>query len=152
LDPDLPLADCLPAEINQVLLNLIVNAADAIADKVGESGERKGMITVRTRTEENHIVIEVQDTGCGIPHEIRDRIFDPFFTTKDVGKGTGQGLAICYNIVVNLHHGTLDVESTPGVGTCFIVTLPISQQRDNGSEQDNQQFAAEATLVPAFLD
>jgi two-component system, NtrC family, sensor kinase len=110
------------------------------------------MITVRTRTADNQIVIEVQDTGCGIPHEIRNRIFDPFFTTKDVGKGTGQGLAICYNIVVNLHHGTLDVESTPDIGTCFIVTLPLSQQRNDGSQQIDQQFTAEATLVPAFID
>jgi PAS domain S-box-containing protein len=128
LDPDLPLVDCLPAEINQVLLNLIINAGDAIGDKISENGNERGRIKVRTRSEQDHVVIEVEDSGCGISDKIRNRIFDPFFTTKDVGKGTGQGLAICYNVVVNLHHGTLEVESTPGIGTCFTVTLPVVQQ------------------------
>ncbi len=125
LDPDLPRVQCLPAEINQVLLNLIVNAADAIGEEVGESGGEIGDITVRTRVRGGMVVIEVEDTGCGIPDEIRNRIFDPFFTTKDVGKGTGQGLAICYNVVVNSHQGVIEVESTPGVGTTFRVSLPI---------------------------
>jgi len=124
LDPDLPTLNCVPADINQVLLNLIVNAADTIAEKLGADGSEKGQITVRTGTDGENIVIEVEDTGCGIPDSIRNRIFDPFFTTKEVGQGTGQGLAICYNVIVNKHHGTIDVISDPGVGTSFRVTLP----------------------------
>ena len=125
LDPNLPTLRCVPAEINQVLLNLVVNAADAVAEKVGMDGDSKGRITVRTRACDAHVIVEVEDTGCGIPPEIRERIFDPFFTTKEVGKGTGQGLAICYNIVVTKHHGTIEVESQPGEGSIFRVLLPI---------------------------
>ncbi len=125
LDPDLPTLRCVAAEVNQVLLNLIVNAADAISEKHGDNSGQKGLITVRTRSDEAHIVIEVEDTGGGVPDEIRGRIFDPFFTTKDVGKGTGQGLAISYDVVVNKHGGTLEVESTPGVGSLFRVTIPV---------------------------
>jgi len=142
LDPDLPTVRCVPAELNQVLLNLIVNAADAIAEKVGESGD-KGTITVRTRREWDHIVVEVQDTGCGIPEEIRHRVFDPFFTTKDVGKGTGQGLAICYNVVVNKHHGALDVESVPGEGTTFRATIPLRSTTD-AEDVDDRATGCEA--------
>jgi signal transduction histidine kinase len=119
---------CVPAEINQVLLNLVVNAADAVADKVGSSGETKGVITIRTRASNSSAIIEVQDTGCGIPPEFRDRIFDPFFTTKEVGKGTGQGLTICFNIVVTKHQGSIEVVSEPGVGTTFRVLLPITNR------------------------
>jgi signal transduction histidine kinase len=124
LDPDLPTLKCVPAEVNQVLLNLVVNAADAVADKVGLDGHTKGKIIVRTRSSGPYVIFEVEDSGCGIPPEIRERIFDPFFTTKEVGKGTGQGLAICFNIVVTKHHGSIEVESEPGVGTTFRVLLP----------------------------
>lgn len=124
LDPDLPTLRCVPAELNQVLLNLIVNAADAIIEKLGEDPDAKGKILVRTRQEDSDVVIEIADTGCGIPADIRNRIFDPFFTTKDVGKGTGQGLALCYNIIVNRHHGMIKVDSEPGKGTQFTVRLP----------------------------
>ena len=124
-DADLPPVVCLPGEFNQVILNMIVNAADAIGEKHGDNSGQKGLITVRTRSDEAHIVIEVEDTGGGVPDEIRGRIFDPFFTTKDVGKGTGQGLAISYDVVVNKHGGTLEVESTPGVGSLFRVTIPV---------------------------
>jgi signal transduction histidine kinase len=126
LDPDMPSVWCFPADMNQVFLNLIVNAADAIADKVGDGGETMGRITVRSRAAGDKVVIEVEDSGCGIPEPIRNRIFDPFFTTKDVGKGTGQGLAICYNAVVNKHDGSLTVESTPGVGSLFRITVPVA--------------------------
>jgi signal transduction histidine kinase len=125
LDPDLPTLRCVPADINQVLLNLIVNAADAIAEKHGENSGQKGRITVRTRRDRDEIIVEVADTGCGIPDTIRNRIFDPFFTTKDVGKGTGQGLAICYNVIVTKLEGSISVESTPGQGTRFRITIPI---------------------------
>jgi PAS domain S-box-containing protein len=139
LDPDLPTLRCVPAEINQVLLNLVVNAADAVADVVGDRGDVKGRINVRTRKQDHAVVIEVKDTGCGIPAEIRERIFDPFFTTKDVGKGTGQGLAICYNIVVVKHHGAIEVESEPGIGSTFRVTLPIA--KDDSGNQSNEACA-----------
>ncbi|MEX2315627.1 MAG: ATP-binding protein [Pirellulales bacterium] len=138
LDPDLPTLRCVPAEINQVLLNLVVNAADAVADVVGDRGDTKGQIKVCTRKYDHGLVVEVKDTGCGIPAEIRDRIFDPFFTTKDVGKGTGQGLAICYNIVVVKHHGTIEVDSEPGVGTTFRVTLPVGT--DDSGDQASESF------------
>lgn len=124
LDPDLPPARVLPAELHQVFLNLIVNAADAIYEKNGENSP-PGKIVVRTQREGESIRIEIDDSGPGIPEEIRDRIFDPFFTTKEVGKGTGQGLAITYDIITNKHAGTVEVLSTDGVGATFVIHLPI---------------------------
>jgi len=124
LDHDLPTVSCTPAEINQVLLNLIVNAADAIVEKVGDNSGNKGTITVRTMAGDGCVIVTVEDTGCGIPAEVRDRIFDPFFTTKEVGKESGQGLAICYNVIVDKHRGTLDVESTLGQGSTFRFSIP----------------------------
>ena len=127
LDPDLPQVLCFPAEINQVLLNMIVNAADAIKEKLGESvsGQERGLIKITTRALKNRIQIQITDTGCGIPEEIRDRIFEPFFTTKEVGKGTGQGLAIAHSIIVDKHNGSINVQSEPGQGTTFIIELPV---------------------------
>jgi C4-dicarboxylate-specific signal transduction histidine kinase len=148
LDPDLPTLNCVPADINQVLMNLIVNAADAIAEKVGDAGLEKGQITVRTGSDGRNVVIEVEDNGCGIPESIRNRIFDPFFTTKDVGQGTGQGLAICYNVVVNKHHGVIDVLSTPGAGTTFRVELPRTSSRP-GDETQTPSLAEESA-IPAL--
>ncbi len=133
LDPDLPMLMCLSAEINQVLLNLVVNAADAIADKLGSEPETKGRIVIRTKTDAGFAVVEIEDNGCGIPDQIRNRIFDPFFTTKDVGKGTGQGLTISRDIVVNKHHGSIHVESAPGKGTTFIIRLPFQERTAGGS-------------------
>lgn len=126
LAEDLPDVKTLPAELNQVLLNLVVNASDAISERLGESSGEKGTVGIRTYATHAHMVIEVSDTGGGIPEAIRDRIFDPFFTTKDVGKGTGQGLAISYDVIVNKHQGVIDVESELGRGTTFIVKLPLS--------------------------
>jgi len=122
---DLPQVSCLPSEFNQVILNLIVNASHAIADAVGDGAERKGTITVSTRQDGAWVVVRVADTGSGIPEEIRERIFDPFFTTKEIGRGTGQGLAIARNVVVDKHGGTLAVESEVGKGTTFTIRLPI---------------------------
>ncbi len=124
LAPGLPATLGHPSELNQVFLNLIVNAADAIVEKNGEGGEL-GEITVRTRPDGDAVRIEVQDTGGGVPEEVRGKLFDPFFTTKDVGKGTGQGLAITYDVVVNQHGGTIDIETTEGIGSTFIVRLPL---------------------------
>jgi len=125
LDPALPPVICLPGEISQVVLNLIVNAAHAIADVVGDGSGAKGTITVSTARAGEWVEIRVQDTGAGIPEAIRAKIFDPFFTTKEVGKGTGQGLSIVHSVVVKEHRGTVSFESQVGRGTTFIVRLPL---------------------------
>jgi len=122
-DP-VPTVMCLPGDINQVLLNVLINAAHAIGDVVKNSGE-KGTITISTRANENELTISIADTGTGIPAKVRDKIFDPFFTTKEVGRGTGQGLAIVHDIVVERHGGSIDIESEVGKGTTFIVNLPL---------------------------
>ncbi len=114
----LPAIECLPQQLNQVFLNLLVNAAQAIA--------LRGTITVRTRTEGDHVTISVQDSGSGIPADIRERIFDPFFTTKPVGKGTGLGLSVTYGIVEK-HGGRIELDSACGLGTTFTVRLPTRQ-------------------------
>jgi PAS domain S-box-containing protein len=125
LDPDLPMISCLPGDFNQVILNMIVNASHAIADAQAGVEGGKGTITISTRRCDPWLEIRVTDTGAGIPESIRSRIFDPFFTTKEVGKGTGQGLAIAYTVVVDRHGGTLDFESQEGQGTSFIIRLPL---------------------------
>lgn len=126
LDPDLPLIPLRIDEMNQVVLNLIVNAAHAIGDALKVRGEAKGIITVRTRQEGDNVLIEVQDNGTGIPESAQAHIFEPFFTTKGVGKGTGQGLAIIRTIVVKNHGGTIGFVTNPGQGTTFRVQLPMS--------------------------
>jgi len=125
LAPDLPPVPCIPGEFNQVILNAIVNAAHAIADAAGDNPEERGTITLGTCQEGDWAKITISDTGTGIPEKIRAKIFDPFFTTKEVGKGTGQGLAIVYSAVVDKHGGTIDVESEMGKGTTFIIRLPL---------------------------
>jgi signal transduction histidine kinase len=117
---------CIPGEINQVILNILVNAAQAIEESLPDPPDRKGTITVRTRLQDKRVHIIVGDSGKGIPEELQTRIFDPFFTTKDVGKGTGQGLTIAYNIIVNRHGGKLYFESTPEQGTAFHILLPVN--------------------------
>ncbi len=126
LQPDLPPVPCYLGEINQVVLNLVVNAADAIGDVVGDGQERRGSIRVSTRRDGDSALIIVADSGAGIPDAIKNRVFDPFFTTKGVGKGTGQGLAICHTTIVNRHAGSITIDSTPGVGTTFTIRLPLS--------------------------
>jgi PAS domain S-box-containing protein len=121
---EIPSIDCRRAEINKVLLNLIVNAAHAI-ESAASNRPGKGTITLTTASDASHVVVTIADTGCGIPRAVISRIFDPFFTTKPVGKGTGQGLAIARSIVDN-HNGRLEVESTVGVGTTFIIRLPLT--------------------------
>jgi signal transduction histidine kinase len=122
---DVPEVVCHPGEINQVFLNLVVNAAHAIADVVGQRGGR-GTITIRTRRDAaDAVLVSVSDTGGGIPDAIRDRVFDPFFTTKAVGHGTGQGLALARAAIVDRHGGTIRFETRPGEGTTFFVRLPI---------------------------
>lgn len=113
---ELPRVRCIPSQINQVLMNLLVNAAQAI--------ETSGTITLRTRVVEGNVQIEISDTGHGIPDTVQKRIFEPFFTTKPVGKGTGLGLSISWDIIKR-HNGRIEVQSRPGDGTAFTITLPI---------------------------
>lgn len=124
LDRTLPPIPCVPCEFNQVILNLIVNAAHAVASVVRDTGS-KGIIHITTRRNDDSVEIRVADTGCGIPKSLQSRIFDPFFTTKPVGKGTGQGLAIAHSVVVQKHGGSIDVESEPGQGATFVIQLPL---------------------------
>jgi two-component system NtrC family sensor kinase len=128
---DIPLVKCYPQQVNQVFLNLLVNAAHAL-------GDTRGTITVRTWCEEEHVSVSVSDTGCGIPAKILQRIFEPFFTTKEVGKGTGLGLSISYDIV-RKHGGEITVESETGVGSTFIIRLPVAGPY--GSTADAAQSA-----------
>ncbi len=125
----LPPVECIGGEINQVFLNLIVNAAQAIKSQNRDS---RGTIVIRTGVVTDQVWIEVNDDGPGIPSEIQLRIFDPFFTTKPVGQGTGLGLSISSDIIANKHGGRLTVESVPGKGASFRVTLPITHPRAGG--------------------
>jgi PAS domain S-box-containing protein len=124
-DASLPPVPCLPGEFNQVVLNIIVNAAHAIAAKVGDGSSGKGNISVRTRKDGDWADIRIRDSGIGIPEHARGRIFEPFFTTKEVGRGTGQGLAIARSVVVDKHGGTITFETESGKGATFIVRLPL---------------------------
>lgn len=125
LEEGLPRIPAVPDMINQVFLNLIVNAAHAIADGQRAGGASPGLIRISTRLREETLEIHVSDTGSGVPAEIRGRIFDPFFTTKEVGKGTGQGLYIAYTTVVEQHGGALTLADNPGGGALFTVALPL---------------------------
>ena len=131
LDANLPSVHCSPAEFNQVVLNIIVNAAHAISDVVGDGGKGKGKIRVKTRADGDWAILEITDSGCGMPPHIQQRIFDPFFTTKEVGKGTGQGLAIAHNVIVDKHGGSIKVNSAPGAGTTFVIRLPIGGMKSD---------------------
>lgn len=119
----LPLVECHPSEINQVLMNLLINAGQAIVGR--------GAIELATGVEDNEVWICVGDSGCGIPEEAMQRIFDPFYTTKAIGRGTGLGLAICYSIIAK-HHGRIEVTSTEGSGSAFRVVLPVRQPVEAG--------------------
>lgn len=128
LAPDLPPVPCRVEEINQVVLNMIVNAAHAISDVVGQSGEQ-GVITIATAAEAGFVEIRISDTGTGMSPEVRDRIFDPFYSTKEVGKGTGQGLAMAHNVIRNNHAGEISVDTEVGRGSTFTVRLPLEPAR-----------------------
>ena len=134
LASDLPLVPCLLGQFNQVILNMIVNAAHAIGDAVKGTG-RKGAITIASCRVDTGVEIRITDTGTGIPEDIRHKIFDPFFTTKEVGKGTGQGLAIARSVVMVKHGGTIAVESQVGTGTTFIIRLPVSGSAENQARE-----------------
>ncbi len=126
LDRDLPAVSCLRDEMGQVFLNMVTNAAQALKEKLGDNPEGgKGLIAVESRLQGDEVEIRIADNGRGMGKEVRERIFDPFFTTKTVGQGTGQGLSICHDVIVNKHQGTLACESKPGQGTVFIIRLPL---------------------------
>jgi len=131
LEVDLPFVSVLPGEFNQVILNLIVNAAHAIGEKLGSASGLRGSIIIGTRRQGGWVEITVADTGCGIAPDVRERIFDPFFTTKPVGKGTGQGLAITQNFT-SRHGGQIRADPRPGGGTVFTLCLPL-ERLDQGS-------------------
>jgi PAS domain S-box-containing protein len=140
LDEDLPAVPCIAGEINQVVLNLLVNASHAIADVVADSGE-KGRITVSASSDETHAEIRVTDTGTGIPESARAKVFEPFFTTKEVGKGTGQGLSMAYNCIVKRHRGTIAFETELGTGTTFIIRLPLVAAASNSQPSRMSQVS-----------
>ena len=127
-DESLPMVPCFRAEFNQVILNMIVNAAHAIAEKNQDNQSEKGTIQVRTNHKGDQAKICISDTGAGIPEDIRHKIFDLFFTTKETGKGTGQGLAISHSVIVEKHKGSLTLESQEGKGTTFNITLPLEAE------------------------
>lgn len=144
----LPSVECYPSELNQVFLNLLVNAAHAIQDKGG-----RGLITIATRSLDTEVEIAIADTGTGIPDEIRDKIYDLFFTTKQVGRGTGQGLYLAHQIVVGKHGGTLACESRVGEGTTFRIRIPARLPARTDDEEaatgESPVAEAEAVAVPA---
>ena len=117
---DLPQVQCYPQLLNQVFMNLLINAAQSI--------EKRGEINIKTRADNGYVEIKISDTGSGIPKENLYRIFDPFFTTKDVGKGTGLGLNVAYNIIKK-HHGKIDVKSAVGKGTTFTIKIPVADDQ-----------------------
>jgi len=122
----LPQVSCLPNEIGQVFLNIIVNAAHAIAKRFGDNeGQEKGRITISSKALEDRIRITVNDNGAGVSADMQHKVFDPFFTTKELGEGTGQGLAIAYDIIVNKHGGTIDFDSVEGEGSTVTIHLPL---------------------------
>jgi PAS domain S-box-containing protein len=130
---DLPAVECYGGELNQVFLNLLVNAAHAI----GDTGER-GTITITTRHDGDFVEVSFADTGTGIPEEVRDKVLDPFFTTKAVGKGTGQGLSIAHSIVVGKHGGDLRFETETGKGTTFFLRIPVQAVHPAESSREDQ--------------
>jgi len=125
-DQTLPLVKCNPGELSQVFLNMIINASHAILEGLGEDSSGKGVITIATRSRGEWVEIQISDTGSGIPKEIQSQIFDPFFTTKEVGRGTGQGLAISHSVVVDKHKGKIRVQTSSEKGSCFIIQLPVN--------------------------
>ncbi len=130
-DASLPKILCSPSELNQALLNIIINAANAIEEKLGPKPEKKGMIHITTSQVKNWIEIQIKDTGIGISEENMDRIFDPFFSTREIGRGSGQGLSVAYANIVEKNNGTIDCKSIPGQGTIFNIRLPSVQKKQD---------------------
>lgn len=126
LEPNLPEVPCCVGEINQVVLNMIINATHAISDKFEKGKKGKGLINIKTSRDSEWVTIKISDNGAGISEKNKQRIFEPFFTTKGVGKGTGQGLMLSFAIIKEKHKGTLSFDSKEGEGTTFLIGLPIN--------------------------
>ncbi|NEQ36388.1 MAG: HAMP domain-containing histidine kinase [Okeania sp. SIO3I5] len=124
---DLPLIECYPGQLNQVFMNILANAIDALESSKRENQPRQ--ITIHTsRVDDQWVKIAIADNGCGISPSIQNQVFNPFFTTKPVGKGTGMGMAISYQVITEKHGGKLTFSSTVGTGTEFTIQIPIQQQ------------------------
>jgi signal transduction histidine kinase/CheY-like chemotaxis protein len=147
--PDLPLIDGYPGELNQVFLNLIVNAAQAIGERAESAKGPAGRIKISVRREGDEVELRFADNGPGIPAAIRHRVFEPFFTTKPVGTGTGQGLALARSVVVLKHGGTIDFESAEGQGTTFVIRLPIRGAPANDATPASTSELAEPAVTLA---
>jgi PAS domain S-box-containing protein len=147
LDPELPLVPCVLDEINQVLLNLIVNAAHAIAEALADRPGERGRITLRTRRDGAWALLDVADNGTGIAPEVQQRIFEPFFTTKPLGKGTGQGLALVHTVIVKNHEGSIDLTTEPGRGTTLHLRLPLHP--DSTADASSSTAALAEVTVPS---
>lgn len=130
-DTSLPEVICYVGELNQVILNIIINATHAIADVIGNFPNGKGKINITTHKADEWVEIRIGDNGKGIPSDIQSKVFDPFFTTKEVGKGTGQGLAISHSVIVEKHGGSLNFDTEDGEGTTFIIRLPIDSSKQS---------------------
>jgi PAS domain S-box-containing protein len=143
LDDELPQVKCLAGELNQVFVNLIVNAADAVAEAFRDRPEEKGKLLIISRRDGDFAEVRVCDNGTGIPKAAQSKVFDPFFTTKPVGSGTGQGLSIAYAIITHKHRGSIEFETEVGVGTSFIVRLPI-----DGAKAPGRRDGAKRGAVP----
>jgi signal transduction histidine kinase len=147
LDAELPLVECVISDINQVVLNMVVNASHAIVDRFDDADTMMGEIGICTRGFEDHISIEIADNGNGMSEEVKSKVFDQFFTTKQVGKGTGQGLSIAHKLIVEKHAGKIEIDSVEGEGTVFRIILPLTQF--NSDEDDTN---ADAVFASATTD
>jgi len=141
---EVPLILCNPAKINQVLLNILMNAVQAIE---AQKRDDKGSIAIKTYHTDDYVVCEISDDGCGIPPDVISRVFDPFFTTKPVGEGTGLGLSVSYDIIVTKHKGEILVESTVGVGTKFTIKLPINNKKELKNIQKAEKNGKENSII-----
>jgi PAS domain S-box-containing protein len=141
-DENLPEVPGLPGEFNQVILNILVNAAHAIEAKNGKDIAELGTITVCTSCDDDYAEIRISDTGSGITEDVRAKVFEPFFTTKEVGKGTGQGLAVARSVIVDKHGGTIRVESEIGKGSTFVIRLPLKEPESNPDRAANDESIA----------
>lgn len=137
LDPALPAAPCRKGQVQQVLLNILINAIDAI----DEAKPTRGVIRIRTSAESGYVKMMVSDNGCGVPQSLREKIYDPFFTTKPVGKGTGQGLALAKDCIIKGHQGRLSLEDVPGFATTFVIELPLAPP-DAATKEESHVRAA----------
>lgn len=146
-DESNPTVNALPVELNQVFLNILVNASHAVSDATDAGAKGKGKITVRTEVVDDHLQVSIQDSGTGISEKNQSKIFDPFFTTKDVGKGTGQGLSIAHSVVVNQHGGRLWCESTTGQGTTFFMQFPMKCEPVDEADHQDQDHSELVAVI-----